>query len=35
MMGAGGLPGIGASDATTRRYGDTEITVMWTAGAGT
>ena len=35
MMGAGGLPDIGASDATTRRYGDTEITVMWTAGAGT
>ena len=35
MMGAGGLPGIDASEETTRRYGDTEITVMWTAGAGT
>ena len=35
MMGAGGLPGIRVSEETTRRYGDTEITVMWTAGAGT
>jgi 16S rRNA (guanine966-N2)-methyltransferase len=35
MMGVGGLPGIRVSEETTRRYGDTEITVMWTAGAGT
>ena len=35
MMGAGGLPEIPVSRHTTRRYGDTEITVMWTAGAGT
>ena len=35
MMGIGGLPGIAVSDETTRRYGDTEITVMWTSGEGT
>jgi 16S rRNA (guanine966-N2)-methyltransferase len=35
MMGADGLPGIAVSDETTRRYGDTEITVMWTSGEGT
>ena len=35
MMGVGGLPGFAVSDETTRRYGDTEITVMWTSGEGT
>ena len=35
MMGADGIPGIGVPEQTTRRYGGTEITVMWTAGAVT
>jgi 16S rRNA G966 N2-methylase RsmD len=30
-----GIPGIAVERGTTRRYGDTEITVMWTPGAGT
>lgn len=30
-----GIPGIAVERDTTRRYGDTEITVMWTPGAGT
>ena len=35
MMGADGLPGVVVERATTRRYGDTEITVMWIPGEGT
>jgi 16S rRNA (guanine966-N2)-methyltransferase len=35
IIPAGGSPGIDAERHTTRRYGDTEITVMWTPGAGT
>ncbi len=35
MMGVRGLPDIAVSRETTRRYGDTEITVMWTRGEGT
>lgn len=35
IMGAGGTPGIAAERDTTRRYGDSEITVIWTPGEGT
>ncbi len=35
IIGAGGLPGIAAERETTRGYGDSEITVIWTPGAGT
>ena len=35
MMGADGLPGIAPVRAETRRYGDTEITLMCTRGEGT
>ncbi len=35
MMGVRGLPDIAVSRETTRRYGDTEITVMWTPREGT
>lgn len=35
IMGAGGVPGIAVERDTTRRYGDTEITVIWTPGEGT
>jgi len=31
----GGSAGIAAERHTTRRYGDTEITVMWMPGEGT
>jgi 16S rRNA (guanine966-N2)-methyltransferase len=35
IMGPGGVPGIAVERETTRRYGDTEITVIWTPGEGT
>lgn len=35
IMPAGGSAGIAAERHTTRRYGDTEITVMWMPGEGT
>lgn len=35
IIPAGGSPGIAAERETTRRYGDTEITVMWTPRGGT
>lgn len=35
IMGPGGVPGIAVEREDTRRYGDTEITVIWTPGEGT
>ena len=35
IMGPGGVPGIDGERDTTRRYGDSEITVIWTPGEGT
>lgn len=35
IMGVGGVPGIAVERDITRRYGDTEITVIWTPGEGT
>lgn len=34
IIGPGGVPGIAVERETTRRYGDTEITVIWTPGEG-
>lgn len=35
IMQAGGVPAIAVERDTTRRYGDTEITVLWTPKGGT
>ncbi|MFM8827845.1 MAG: RsmD family RNA methyltransferase [Actinomycetota bacterium] len=35
IIGPGGVPGIAVEREDTRRYGDTEITVIWTPGEGT
>jgi 16S rRNA (guanine966-N2)-methyltransferase len=35
IMRAGGVPAIAVERDTTRRYGDTEITVLWTPKGGT
>lgn len=35
IMGSGGVPRIAVEREDTRRYGDTEITVIWTPGEGT
>jgi hypothetical protein len=35
IMWPGGVPGIDGERDTTRRYGDSEITVIWTPGEGT
>ncbi len=35
IIGPGGVPGLDVERGTTRRYGDSEITVIWTPGAGT
>jgi len=35
IMGPEGVPGIDVERGTTRRYGDSEITVIWTPGEGT
>ncbi len=35
IIGTGGVPGLAVERASTRTYGDSEITVIWTQGAGT
>lgn len=35
IMGPGGVPFVPVEREMTRRYGDTEITVIWTPGEGT
>ena len=35
IIGPEGVPGIDVERTTTRRYGDTEITVIWMPGEGT
>lgn len=35
IIRAGGVPAIGVERDTTRRYGDTEVTVIWTPEGGT
>jgi hypothetical protein len=35
IIRAGGVPALAVERDTTRRYGDTEITVLWTVKGGT